>query len=120
MASCEVAMTAENMRNLLKRCFLKVSAYGAIDMEKRLILAIVLLSLALYILVPSLDEVLIHPIFGLYLSQILEIPITHGVVLSVMIYRSVGVICLSAALLIGGAPILQKLKARFGRRLHES
>lgn len=79
---------------------------------KRVSLAIILLSAALYILLPTLDEVLIHPVFGLFLSQVFDIPLIHGTFLSVIIYRSIGVACLIAALLIGRKPIYQKLKAK--------
>ncbi len=75
--------------------------------------ALVLLSLALYILVPTLDEVFIHPVFGLLLAQKLDLHIIHGTLLSVVIYRSIGIVCLLSALLIGGKPIHQKLKAKF-------
>jgi len=73
--------------------------------RKRISLAIVLLSVALYILLPTLDEVFIHPVFGLFLSQVFDLPIIHGTLLSVIIYRSIGVICLFSALLVGGKPI---------------
>ena len=81
--------------------------------RNRVSLAIILLSVALYILLPTLDEVFIHPVFGLFLSQVFDLPIIHGALLSVIIYRSVGVVCLLSALLVGGKPIYQKLKARF-------
>ena len=88
--------------------------------KKRISLAIVLLSVALYILLPTLDEVLIHPVFGLFLSQVFDLPIIHGTLLSVIIYRSIGVVCLLGALLIGGRPIYQKLKARFKKDNHKN
>ena len=84
--------------------------------RKQISLAIVLLSVALYILLPTLDEVLIHPVFGLFLSQVLDLHIVHGTLLSVIIYRSIGVACLVGALIIGGRPIYQKLRSRFGKR----
>ena len=80
--------------------------------RKQVSLAIILLSVALYILLPTLDEVFIHPVFGLFLSQILDVPIIHGTLLSVIIYRSIGVVCLLGALLIGGKPIYQKTKSK--------
>jgi len=84
--------------------------------RNRVSFAIILLSVALYILLPTLDEVFIHPVFGLFLSQVFDLPIIHGTLLSVIIYRSIGVICLFGALLVGGKPIYQKLKARFKKR----
>jgi len=79
---------------------------------KRVSLAIILLSVALYILLPTLDEVFIHPVFGLFLSQLFDVPLIHETFLSVILYRSIGVVCLLAALFIGGKPIYQKLKAK--------
>lgn len=81
--------------------------------KENVLLALILLSVSLYILLPTLDEVLIHPVFGLFLSQMLDVPIIQAVGLSIVIYRLIGVICLIGALLIGGKPIWQKLKARF-------
>jgi hypothetical protein len=81
--------------------------------RKQVSLAIVLLSVALYILLPTWDELFIHPVFGLYLSQVFDLPVIHGTFLSVIIYRSIGVLCLLTALLIGGKSLYQKLKARF-------
>jgi len=81
--------------------------------RKQISLAIILLSIALYILLPTLDEVFIHPVFGLFLSQVFDLPIIHGTLISVIIYRSIGVVCLLGALLVGGKPIYQKLKAKF-------
>jgi len=83
--------------------------------KKRVSLAIILLSVGLYILLPTLDEVFIHPVFGLFLSQVFDMPFIHGTFLSAIIYRSIGVVCLLSALLIGGKPIYQKLKGRFKR-----
>jgi hypothetical protein len=83
-------------------------------------LAVVLLSAALYILLPTLDEVFIHPVFGLFLSQVFDLPIIHGTLLSVIIYRSIGVVCLLSALLVGGKLIYQKLKARFKKQHHKT
>jgi len=74
--------------------------------------AVVLLSIAVYILVPTLDEVFIHSVLGVFLSQALNLSIINGTILSVIIYRSLGVVCLLGALLIGGKPIYQKLKAK--------
>ncbi|MEM2148238.1 MAG: hypothetical protein QXJ94_06510 [Candidatus Bathyarchaeia archaeon] len=63
------------------------------------------------ILLPTLDEVFIHPVFGVFLSQTFDLPIIHGTLISVIIYRTIGVVCLLGALLIGGKPIYPKLKA---------
>jgi len=75
-------------------------------------LAIFLLSAGVYILLPTLDEIFIHPVFGLFLSQVLNVPTIQGIGISIIIYRSIGILCLLAALIIGGKPVYQKLKTR--------
>ena len=80
---------------------------------RRVASSVFLLTLSLYILFPTADEILIHPLFGLFLSQVLNLPIVYGVLLSIGIYRGVGVACLLSALLIGGKPIYLKLKAKY-------
>jgi len=82
------------------------------EFKKRVSVALVLLGLSLYILVPSPDEIIIHPSLGLLLSQIFGLPFASGILLSAILYRVVGVGCLLSALLLGGRPIFQKLKAR--------
>jgi hypothetical protein len=79
---------------------------------RRIAFSLFLLSLSLYILLPTADEIVIHPLFGLFLSQFLNIPLVYGVLLSIVIYRGVGLACLLGALMIGGKPIYYKLKER--------
>ncbi len=69
-----------------------------------------MLASSLYILLPTADEIFIHPAFGLFLSYVLQIPLVYGVLLSIIIYRTIGLGCLLGALLIGGRPIYGKLK----------
>ncbi|MGQ9720963.1 MAG: hypothetical protein ACUVXA_06520 [Candidatus Jordarchaeum sp.] len=83
------------------------------EFGKRVIVASVLLGVSLYILLPSPEEIIIHPALGLLLSQVFVLPYFSGIILSVTIYRVVGVGCLLFALLLGGGPIYQKLKTRF-------
>ena len=75
-----------------------------------------LLAVSLYILLPTADEIVIHPVFGLFLSIVLNVPLVYGVLLSIVIYRSIGFACLLIALLIGGKPIYIKLKERFRKK----
>ena len=75
-----------------------------------------LLAVSLYILLPTADEIVIHPVFGLFLSIVLNVPLVYGVLLSIIIYRSIGLACLLIALLIGGKPIYSKLKERFRKK----
>lgn len=85
------------------------------EFGKRVIVASVLLGVSLYILLPSPEEVIIHPALGILLSQIFGFPYLSGILLSVIIYRVIGVGCLLCALLLGGRPIYQKLKTRLKR-----
>jgi hypothetical protein len=80
---------------------------------RRVAFSTFLLATALYILLPTADEIVIHPVFGLFLSYALHMSFVYGVLLSFIIYRAVGVVCLLGALLIGGKPIYNKLKERF-------
>lgn len=75
-----------------------------------------MLGTSLYILLPTADEIFIHPAFGLFLSYILQIPLIYGVFLSIIIYRTVGVGCLLVALLKGGRPIYDKFKERLAKK----
>jgi hypothetical protein len=72
-----------------------------------------MLATSAYILLPTADEIFIHPAVGLFLSNILQIPIVYGVLLSIIIYCSIGVGCLFGALLVGGRPIYDRFKEKF-------
>jgi hypothetical protein len=76
----------------------------------------VMLGVSLYILLPTADEIVIHPVLGLFFSYMLNIPFVYGVLLSMIVYRAVGVTCLLGALLTGGKPIYNKLKEKFRRK----
>ena len=76
----------------------------------------VMLGVSLYILLPTADEIVIHPVLGLFFSLALHIPFVNGVLLSIVVYRAVGVTCLLGALVTGGKPIYNKLKARFRKK----
>jgi hypothetical protein len=79
---------------------------------RRVAFAISLLGLSIYILLPTADEIVIHPVFGLFLANVFHIGYVYGVILSAIIYRAVGLSCLLAALLIGGKPVYYKLRER--------
>jgi hypothetical protein len=71
-----------------------------------------LFSTAVYILLPTPDELVIYPTLGLFLSYVFHLQFIYGVLLSMVIYRGVGVSCLLIALLVGGKPIYIKLKEK--------
>jgi hypothetical protein len=75
-----------------------------------------MLATSLYILLPTADEIFIHPAFGLFLSYVLQIPLIYGVFLSIIIYRTIGLGCLLVALVIGGRPIFNKFKESLAKK----
>jgi hypothetical protein len=77
-----------------------------------------LLSTSLYILLPTPDELVIYPVGGLFFSYAFQLPFVYGVLLTMIIYRAIGAVCLLGSLLIGGKPIYYKLKQKFGGRVH--
>jgi hypothetical protein len=74
-----------------------------------------LFSTGLYILLPTPDELVIYPTLGLFFSYAFHIPFIYGVLLSMVVYRGVGVTCLLGALILGGKPIYFKLKEKILR-----
>jgi hypothetical protein len=83
---------------------------------RKVAVSVSLLALSLYILLPTADEIIIHPILGLLLANALNLPLAYGVLLSIIIYRGVGSACLLGALLIGGKPIYRELKERIRKK----
>jgi len=75
-----------------------------------------LLGLGVYIWLPTSDEIVIHPTFGLFLSIVLHINYAYGVLLSIIIYRIIGSACILGSLLLVGKPIYQKLKEKNKRK----
>jgi hypothetical protein len=75
-----------------------------------------MLATSLYILLPTADEIFIHPAFGWFLSYVLQIPLVYGVLLSIIIYRLVGFACLMVALVFGGKPIYERLKLSLAKK----
>ncbi len=69
-----------------------------------------MLGASLYILLPTADEIFIHPTLGLFLSYAFNIPYLEGVLVSVILYRLFGCTCLAAAVVTGGKPAFTKLK----------
>lgn len=83
---------------------------------RRFAFSVSLLALSMYILLPTPDEIIIHPLLGWFLTNILNLPLIYGLMLSIIIYRSLGFTLLAVALLIGGKPIYYKLKERMRKK----
>ncbi len=79
-----------------------------------------MLGVSLYILLSTADEILIHPVLGLFFSYAFHIPFAVGVMLSVILYRGIGVTCLVSAIATGGKTIYNNLKERFKKNIHPS
>ncbi len=75
-----------------------------------------MLATSLYILLPTADEIFIHPTLGLFLSCAFNLPYVYGVLLSIVIYRAAGLGCLLTALFIGGKPTYHTLKEKLAKK----
>jgi len=65
-----------------------------------------------YILLPTPDGVFIHPLFGSLLSHTFSMSFKQGIIISIVVYTSIGIIL---CLIGGGKQICHKLKKRFAR-----
>ena len=75
-----------------------------------------LLAVALYIFLPTPDELFIYPVAGLFLSFTLHVSIVYAVLLITLFYYGAGAISLLGALMIGGKPIYNNLKVMYRKR----
>ncbi len=75
--------------------------------------SVFLLAAGLYILLPTPDELVIYPAGVFFFSYALHMPLLYGLLLTMVIYRALGVGCLVFALATGGKPICYMLKSRF-------
>jgi hypothetical protein len=78
-----------------------------------------LFSESVYILLPTPDELVIYPVLSLFFAYAFHLPIVYGVLLSMILYRGLGSLCIIGALVIGGKPIYYKLKGKLNMRRTE-
>jgi hypothetical protein len=76
----------------------------------------VLLGIGVYIWLPTVDEIFIHPTLGFLFSIVFNVNIVYGMLLSLVLYRGIGSLCLLGAVYLGGKPVYRKLKERLSRR----
>jgi len=76
-----------------------------------------LLAFALYIFLPTPDELIIYPVVGLFLTYTFHISIVSAILLITLFYYGAGALSLLGALIIGGKPIYINLKERYKRRV---
>jgi hypothetical protein len=79
---------------------------------KRLVFSTFLLGLGIYILLPTPDELIIHPVLGFFFSYLLGINIIYGLLLSALFYRIFGSACVFGAIVLGGKPSYLQFKER--------
>jgi hypothetical protein len=79
-------------------------------MEKNISIAIVLMGVSLFIMLPTPDEIVVYPAFGLIFSNLFNMPFIQGAFLAIIGYNTVGVLCMTGSFLLGGKQMLEKLR----------
>lgn len=85
-------------------------------MLRKTALSTFLLAFAIYIFLPTPDELFIYPTVGLFLVYALHISVLYSVMLISAVYYGSGVVAFFGALVIGGKPVYRSLKERFRKR----
>lgn len=85
-------------------------------MSRRLPLAFALMASGVYIIVPTPDELVLHPLMGCLLSRYLNVSIQTGVILSIGAYFVIGFAFLVSSIVIGGTVVLDELNHRMTER----
>jgi len=78
-------------------------------MLRKLAVPTFLLAFAVYIFLPTPDQLFIFPAGGLFLAYALHISIVNAVLMVTLFYYGSGAVSLLFALIIGGKPIYQNL-----------
>ena len=81
-------------------------------MPRRLPLAFALMASGVYIIAPTPDELVVHPLMGCLLSRYLNVSVQTGVMLSIGAYLVIGFAFLVSSVVIGGTVILDELNRR--------
>ena len=85
-------------------------------MPRRLPLAFALMASGVYIIVPTPDELVLHPLTGCLLSRYLNVSIQTGVIMSVGAYFVIGFAFIVSSIAIGGTVVLDELSRRMVER----
>ncbi len=85
-------------------------------MPRRLPLAFALMASGVYIIVPTPDELVLHPLTGCLLSRYLNVSIQTGVIMSIGAYLVIGFAFLVSSIVIGGTVVLDELNRRMAER----
>ena len=85
-------------------------------MIRKVALSTLLLACALYIFLPTPDELFIYPTVGLLLTYTFHISFVYTVLVITLFYYGSGVVALLGALTLGGKPIYNNLKQIYRKR----
>jgi hypothetical protein len=86
---------------------------------RKVVFSAVLFFESIYILLPTPDELVIYTVLSLFFAYAFHLPIVYGVLLSMILSRGLGSLCMIGALVIGGKPIYHKLKGKLNIRRNE-
>jgi hypothetical protein len=75
-----------------------------------------LLAFALYIFLPTPDQLFIFPTVSLFLMWSLHVPFVYGLMITSLLYYGSGAVAMLGALLIGGKPVYLNLKEKYRAR----
>ena len=85
-------------------------------MLRKAALATFLLAYAIYIFLPTPDQLFVFPGGSIALSFVFHISIVYALLLVSLLYYGSGSVALTCALLIGGKPIYHNLLQRYRKR----
>ncbi len=91
-------------------------------MNRRLPLALTLMMSGVFVVVPTPDELLIHPFIGYAYTIIFNIDLKTGIIWSIISYNTLGLFMILISLIIGGRFVLVELNNQMsqqGKKLGE-
>ncbi|MFH1179466.1 MAG: hypothetical protein V1710_03810 [Candidatus Bathyarchaeota archaeon] len=91
-------------------------------MDRRLPLALTLMMSGVFMVVPTPDELLIHPFIGYAYTRIFNIDLKTGIILSIISFNALGLFMILISLIIGGRFVLVELNNQMsqqGKKLGE-
>ena len=80
-------------------------------------LSIFLLSLGIYLTIPTPEDVVILGTLGKYISGAFDLSAGKGILYATLTYKGIGVALLCAAMILGGAYIRGKLKSKVKKQM---
>ena len=81
-------------------------------MKERLAFSLALMGVALFVIIPTPDEMLIHPTIGYLLSHTFNTSLQSGIIWSIILYDGLGFLILLVSIALGGEYVLNELNTR--------